>query len=161
MGARQRSTIADRCPKPGACPRPREGTRWPAAGFTIVEVIAAVSLVGVAIVFVGTSRNRLRSALREEALFRRIAWAQCNLKQQVRGWDPEVIAKERIETIPVDNGLNELIPGARWEVEVARIDQPVRAIQITATLAGNYRGQPMRGHSWTFWIDAATEAGEP
>ncbi|RMF39065.1 MAG: type II secretion system protein [Planctomycetota bacterium] len=165
---RWRAGRSHRQPLQGASPivRPNSftGRRTSAVvrgGYTLLEVLASLTLLSVATVLVGTAGPRLRSNLEQEELHRRIGWAQGNLQQQVLGWDPATISEQRIATITPDNGLDRFIADARWNAEVQRIDQPVRALQVTVALTGQYRGQSIRSRSFTFWIELPGDRGEP
>lgn len=128
-------------------------------GFTITETLIATLLLGITIAIIGTFSSTLARGLRDRELSARIGSEITSLREVIGSWKTEEITVENIEAIPVVKAIGKRMANARWQAQVAQIEEPIEGLAVTISLVAEYEGQAIQPEKLRFWVaKSATES---
>lgn len=129
-------------------------------GYTVVEVLIAVVLLGLTVVMTARFVSSLNQGLRDRELQSRLAWEIENAREQIGSWPPAEITSERIAELKVSEAVQRRCQNAFWAAELSKIESPGTALQIALTLRCTMHGQAVEPQKLTFWVPISAAEGD-
>lgn len=131
-------------------------------GFSTIETLVALALLGMLMLLVGKFATHVRGGLEQRRLAKVLQWELENGREIVGSWPVDQISQERIAHLPFSALVQSELDDLEWysEVRAAPLELPnhqtndmsVPALQIRLGLRGTYQEQQLRSNELSFWV---------